>query len=347
MHRSIVGISVAVASMLSASGARAGHANATPVVAATTSVAPSPGVKSGATAASPVEDLDSVEKVKALCLATRPIGRVYFEGDPVDRDKAKDNYETERKSAMHKLYRASIPASGFRLGDYNGKESSLDLDLSRSPRALNGALTLAISSDKDITFNVTPSQVKAAAAAMKAGTATMVAYFELSDDQGAVCSGSSAAGVFTISVLPVAFDLRDGMGQLLGREETARADRYRAVLGGYSGTPSASIGAVDGDGFDAGGLAKRLAGLSDPLRKCYVDRLKERPDVGGTVVIGVEVLQDGSVHNVTFIADALRDEPLRKCIYDSVKSLKLTGLTEKPAMFLFRVPVELRLVASR
>jgi len=340
MSRSLVGISLAVGVSLVSAPGRAANPALAPAVA--------PPAKPATPVTTPVEDLDSVDKVKALCLSTRPPDRVYFEGDdPAEKAKAKDAYAANRKAAMHKLYRASIPASGFHLGDYDAKANTLTLDLATSPRALHGALTLSFSHEKDITLNVSPTQVKDAAAAMKAGTATLVAYFELDDEQGAVCTGSAAAGVFNVAAEPVAFDLRDGMGQLVGRNETPRADRYRAVLGGYSGTPSAAIGPVDGDGFDAPALSKKLNTLVDPLRKCYVDRLKERPDVGGTVVIGVEVGSDGGVRTVTFIADALRDEPLRKCVDEHVKALKLNGVTEKPVGFLFRVPVEMRLLATR
>lgn len=296
-------------------------------------------------AAESVVDLTDVQQAKALCLATRPAERVFFEGDAVAKASAREKYTTERSSAVERLYRLRLPHDGFKLGAYDAKDQSLDLDLSYAPRALQGALTLTLPNDAPMAFEITPQQAKDIAAAMKAGTATLTAYFQLNEDQGAVCSGSVAAGVFNIAALPVSFELQDQSGHALGRADSPRAERYRAVIGGYSGTPTAVLGTVEGDGVDVIPIARKLASTIEPLKKCYSDRLRERSDAGGSAVIGVEVKASGQVDTVTFIADALGDDTLRKCVEATFKGSSFAGVPGLPT--LFRVPVEMKLTPNK
>jgi hypothetical protein len=154
-----------------------------------------------------------------------------------------------------------------------------------------------------------------------------------------------AAGVYTIAALPVTFQLQDQSGNILARADSPRAERYRSVIGGYSGTPAAVLGAVEADGVDIIPIAKKLSSTVEPLRKCYADRLKEKSDAGGTVVVGVSVKSSGQVETVTFIADALGDATLRQCVEDTFKGATFAGVPGLPA--LFRVPVELKLVSQK
>ncbi len=284
-----------------------------------------------------VEDLKDLPQISALCLATRPVSRVYFAGTPKERGDAAASYKAARASALDQLYRMRIAQDGFRLGDEEREEVPLDLSL--APRALDSAVTIVFPTDSSIPLKVEKSE--ALSAALKSHTLTLVAYFELNDEQGAVCSGSVAAQVFTIAAFPVAFELRDGSGQVLARGETPRADRFRALIGGYRGTPVAVFGAVDADGIDAPALGRKLAAATDALRHCYGERLKTRNDVGGTLVVGMSVDERGSVAQVNFIADALHDEPLQKCAEEGLRQVSFSGVPGLPT--LFRVPVEFRL----
>lgn len=311
-------------------------------VALTGAVGPPPPTETKA--AKPVEDLNDLTQVGALCLATRPADRVYFHRDPTNPAAASDErnaYKAARDEAMDQLYRLRIPQEGFRLGDFNDDDNLLPLDLTSPPRALHGAITLLFPAEPHVEFSITRQQLGDVSAALKAGTAVLVAYFELNDEQGAVCTGSVAEQVYTIAALPVTFELRDGNGRELARADTPRADQFRSVIGGYSGTPRAILGAVEADGTDPVLLSQHLAALIEPLRHCYMDRLKTRNDAGGTVVLGVSVTTAGTVDAVTFIADALGDDPLRQCVSDTFKTATFTDVGGLPA--LFRVPVEFRL----
>ncbi len=305
--------------------------------------AAAPGSPASGTNTPPLEgivDLSDLAAVKAVCLATRPPDRVYFEGDAVAQGNAKEEYRTKRLAALGRLYRVRVPPEGFKLGEYQPRQDELTLDLSASPRALHGGLTLIFPSDTPVAFEVTASQAKDVSQAVKAGRAQLVAYFELDDDQGAVCTGSTAAQVFSIAAVPVAFELRDQQGSL-ARADTRRADQYRALIGGYSGAPEAVLGAIQGESPDTISIARHLTPSIETLKKCYADRLKTRADSGGTAVLGVSIKASGQVDSVTFIADGLGDDPLRECVETTFKGISFSGVQGLPT--LFRVPVEFRL----
>ncbi len=303
---------------------------------------PEPSRGTSAASADLVE-LTQPQQVRAVCLAARPVEEVPFTGSPVEKAKAKDAFQAAHQSAMKKLYLVRAGASGFRLGDYDSDAQTLALDLSRPLRLLYGALEVAFAVTEPLVMPMPPDIAKAASASVAAGTARLDAYFELNDDLGPVCSGSVAAGVFTVSARPVAFELRDGSGKLLGRVETPLADAHRAVLGGYTGKPEAQVGPVTvQDNVDAKALARKLREVEDPLTRCYVQRLQQKPDAGGTVVLGVEVDADGRVRSVDFTADALQDAALHACVDSSVRALRFSGVVGLPT--LFRVPIELKLV---
>lgn len=303
-----------------------------------------PAEKAPAKAPTPtVEDLTTAARVKEVCLATRPAERVLFTGDEVAKAEDKATYGAAREAAMQRLYRARIAADGFRLGEYRTRDGALLLDLTRSLRSLHGALQVSLPSTSDVAFPLTPEAAKGALGAAKAGTATVDAYFELDDETGIVCAGNLAAGVFNVQAVPVAFELRDGVGQLLARTETPLADKHRAILGGYSGIPTAVVGQVTAPGdIDARALLKRLEGIGDPVRRCYARRLEERPNTAGTLILAVEVGADGKVGSIELTADAVGDEPARACVEDAVKAVRFNGISGLPT--LFRVPVELKLV---
>ena len=178
-------------------------------------------------AAPTILDIDGVPAAAALCLATRPPGQVYFGADAVAGGADKAKYAAARTTALAQLYRVRIPTEGFRLGEYDEDQSHLALDLTFSPRMMHGGITLAFPGESQAEFPVTAQAAKDIAAAVKSRKATLVTYFQLNDDQGAVCTGSVAAQVFTLASLPVVFELRDEKGASLARIETPRAQNLR------------------------------------------------------------------------------------------------------------------------
>jgi hypothetical protein len=300
----------------------------TPAAAAVPAAAPAP------SAPPTVEDLVDIAHVKAVCLATRPPDRVYFDGDAVAVADALAKYKVARTADLARLYRARVPPQGFKLGTYDASEGELSLDLSAPPPT-----------DAPVEFKLTEAQAAAVSAAAQAGRAQLVAYFELNDDQGAVCTGSAAAGVFTIAAEPVAFEIRDAAGTSLARAEMARAEQYRALIGGYSGTPEVVLGSIQGDSPDAVSIARRLTPTRDVLKACYTERLRARTDAGGSAVISVSIKEGGQVEGVTFIADALDDDVLRKCVESTFRGVSFDGVQGLPTTF--RVPVELRLSSQK
>lgn len=286
--------------------------------------------------------LDSPERVRQVCLATRPASRVLFTGDPAAQGEARAAFDNERVAALERLYRVTVPGRTIAFGPYDERAGRLPIDPSSTPRAMHGVVTLAWAGGDMPSFELGAKEAKQLAQSARSGTASANVFFELAEDLGAPCTGSVAAEVFTISARPVAFELQDGMGRTLARAETPLADRHREALGGYSGVPTAAIGPVEAEGSDATAISRKLATATDPLRRCYVRRLDEKPAAGGTVVIGVAVERGGKVQAVNFIADALGDPALRTCVEESVRALSFSGVSGLPT--LFRVPVELKLL---
>lgn len=285
-------------------------------------------------------DLSDPAQARELCLATRPTDRVLFDGDQVERAKATAAYEEGREKAIERLYRVRVPAGGFKVGAYDLKGQSLAIDTRLPLRLSHGAVNVVLPSGS-LALELPPDGASAAMAAVKGGNATLDVFFALDDSTGAPCTGSVAAGVVTLSGDPISAELKDGLGQVVARGETERADAFRGALGGYAGTPTVTIGAVqtDAGGADPKVVASKLKAIVDPLRACYDRRLREKPTAGGTAVLGVALADGGSVGEVNFIADALGDDVLRDCIEASMKKVRVEG-----AGGLFRVPIEFKLV---
>jgi hypothetical protein len=286
-------------------------------------------------------ELGSAEALRSTCLATRPVSRVLFADDD---SGARAAFEERRRAVLERLHHVALPVGGFRLTE--GRASGeIALDTSRPLSAMRGALSLSLSGEARLVLASDTAQGQALQAAVQKGSAALDVWFELDDRSGAPCSGSVASDLYVVSAIPAAVTLRDGLGSFLARAETPLAERHRALVGGYSGAPSVSIGPITASGgVDTRAVAARLKAIGDPVRHCYARRLAEAPNAGGTMVVGVEISESGRVEGVTFTVDTVQDEMLRRCVDGELRKLGFTGVAGLPAPF--QVPVELKLVPS-
>lgn len=303
---------------------------------------------SGARAQTPSDgaaavELTTVAAVRDLCLATRRAERVLLAGEGKEREDSAREWRQRRQQLLSRLYRMNIPARGFSLESSREAEEELPLNLERGWRAHHGAVTLELPRNLSLSFIVPPDEAVRAREHVESSEAVLDVYFELGETDRRVCSGSSAAGVYRLHAIPAAVELRSSKGELLARLETPRADAHREILGGYSGVPSATIGAVTVAGsVDPEQVRQRLAPLAAPMRRCYVKRLVQRPGASGTIIVGVEVGRNGRVSGVDFIADATSDEGLRRCVAENLQNARFSGMSGLP--LLFRVPFEFKRV---
>lgn len=303
-------------------------------VAGAQDAVPSPPTEASPSPPRAAVELGSVETLRTACLATRPAARVLHDGDA-----ARAAFAEERTATLERLFHVTVPAGGFR---FTGS-TELRLDTSRPIHALRGALTLWIPSDTRLVLASDPETAAKLMDAVQAGTAVLDLWFELDDRGGAPCSGSLATEVYVVAADPAAVVVRDGLGATLARADTALADRHRAIIGGYSGVPAAVIGALTAQGgVDSRALAARLRTISEPMRICYTRRLTEDSGVGGTMVVGVEVGEDGKVGGVAFTVDGVKDDVLRQCLDEAVRRVSFAGVPGLPT--LFQASVELKLV---
>lgn len=279
--------------------------------------------------------LGSPEAVRELCLALRPAHRVLERSE-----EGRASHEQERKRALATLYRISVPAQGYALGAYDAPGEKLAVDTRKPFRAFHGALSLAVPMTPRALVTINADGARGAQASWKARSGTLDVTFALDERAGGACAGQVATDVYTLQGKVVALALHDGMGAEVGRGETPLADDYRAILGGYSGTPSVRIGGVLADeDVDEAHVAGRLVTIVEGTRRCYEARLKDRPGLVGTVMLGVVVDDEGRVGAIDVVADALGDETLRACAKDAISKI-----TFDMPRGLFRVPVEFRLV---
>jgi len=283
---------------------------------------------------------------RAACLASRPVERVFFDGDEVARVKAKEAYEAARVRVLKDLYVVKVPSRGFSFGDYRTKDSVLPLDLSLPLRALHGAISLVVDNDGLLGFPFDESSAKAAIAAHKSGTDVLEVSFELDPVLGAPCSGSLATDVFVVTANVAMLELKDGLGKSLARVEGPAVDRHRDLLGGYSGTPAVNLGLVTTqDKADVVEAGRRLL-VTQPLAKaCYEKRIAEAEGLFGTLVFLLDLTAEGRIDKLVITADDVLDEGLRTCTEDAIRKAAFLGLDGLPARI--QVPVEFKLVPKK
>src|SRR5262245_28121124 len=73
---------------------------------------------------------------RRTCDAVRTEGSVRFEGDEVERGRARADFKRRRDQVLAAVYLADVPAAGFSFGEYDYDSHKLPLDLSRQLRAL-------------------------------------------------------------------------------------------------------------------------------------------------------------------------------------------------------------------
>lgn len=286
--------------------------------------------------------VQSPAQARDACLAARPASMLVFEGDESEVAEKKRAHEAERQRLSQVLYRLRVPAQGFAFGSYDSREEKLPLDVRKPFRASFGAISVAVPRGTRLLLPLTAKEAQAAVAAQNARSASLELSFVLDTGAGA-CTGSSAANVYTLNGKAVSAVLFDGMGAALARAETALADDFRSLLGGYSGVPAVRWGELQAD--DAM-LPERvmfhLQASTDAVRRCYVSQLESHPGVAGVVMLGVAVNALGEVDAVDFIADALGDPVLKSCVQEAVSAVKFDE-----GKGLFRVLVEFRLMPRR
>lgn len=291
-----------------------------------------------------VAQLKSLDTVKEICLATRPVERVHFSED-AEGSRAKEAYQAELARLERQLFKVSVPVAPGQLGTYSNQAS--ELPLRPGPLSLlHGAVRVTFPASESASFSLNRQQAQNIAELAQKGELELEYFFLLSTEAGAVCQGSLATQIYSLSTTPVAFLLRNQVGDVLVRDESSLADAHREALGGFTGVPRVLLGAVSAEReVSASEVATRLDALIAPVRSCYEDRVHDRPGVAGTVVLGVGVGAAGEVQTVDVIADALHDEALLRCLISEMRQIRFVGLAGLPS--LFRVPVEFRRVSAR
>ena len=109
-----------------------------------------------------------------------------------------------------------------------------------------------------------------------------------------------------------------------------------------SGLGSAPSYAEDtGDALTmAQSVQKSVRSQKGQLRLCYEKRLREKPELSGTILMGFEVA-DGSAFNVSILRNTTGDLELERCFMDRVEAWVFSGDVDIAVEFPFQLEASL------
>ena len=83
-------------------------------------------------------------------------------------------------------------------------------------------------------------------------------------------------------------------------------------------------------------VQKSVRSQKGQLRFCYEKRLREKPDLSGTVLMGFEVV-DGGAYNVSVLRNTTGDSELERCFMDRVEAWVFSNEVDIAVEFPFQL----------
>lgn len=285
-----------------------------------------------APAGSTVAALDSLDKVKAFCEATRPTERVELKGDGIARGVARGEHEKRRAKMMETPQRVVLPSAAFMFGDYDPAARELPLDTTRGVwRTLGGAVSIFPSGADELALeNVDEARAMAIAEAKKAGKAQLAVTFLPADAESGPCVANSTHKAFTLAVEPLTVELLVDDKPVARLETDAYQDFMATLPAPESGTPAVDVGTatVDGPAPTTADVRGRVMTTRTQLVDCYQKGLAAKPGLNGTVVVGFAIGKDGKPSEVEMAADSLLAPAVTDCAQGVIKSLSFPAPKE-------------------
>src|SRR5690349_3695653 len=97
---------------------------------------------------------------KRVCDAVRTESSVRFEGDEVERGRARADFKRRRDQVLAGVYINEVPSNGFGFGEYDFDSKKLPVDLAKPLRTIDGVDLLPIASEDDMDFPLAPESAK-------------------------------------------------------------------------------------------------------------------------------------------------------------------------------------------
>ena len=253
---------------------------------------------------------------RRTCDAVRTEGSVRFEGDEVERGRARAEFKRKRDQVLAGVYVADVPSAGFTFGEYDFDSKKLPVDLAKPLRALDGIDLLPIASEDDMDFALSPESAKAVVQQRSSGklklrvTFRLAATAELADP----CVRIGGGRTLRLRVEALAIDLVGPDGRSLARVESSH---YRDAIADFLPVAKPRVQVPKTTELTDPGFLKSL---EQNLLACYKQGLTKNARLRGSLVVGIALDKEGRVESARPEIDAIGDDALVGCTVDHVKT---------------------------
>jgi hypothetical protein len=271
------------------------------------------GVASTAAAQPSLERVTEAQGLRRLCDAVRTEGSVRFEGDEVQRGRARAEHKRRRDDVLASVYAVEISSGGFSFAEYDFEGKQLGIDGGRGLRPFDAVELVPGTLDDELAFALDPDAAQAAARARAAGKARLKVWlrFRQSPELADPCVRLAGGRSLKIRVDLLALELTGEGGSALARSESPR---YKEALAEVSpvATPRVQIGKTE---LDAAGQHA----LEAALLPCYKAALAKSPRLRGSLVVALSLDGAGRPESARAEIDATGDAGLVACAIEHVK----------------------------
>jgi hypothetical protein len=260
--------------------------------------------------------LGDLSAFRRVCDAVRTEGAVRFEGDEVERGRARAEFKRKRDQVLSGVYVADVPGAGFAFGEYDYESHRLPVDLSRPLRAVEGGDLLPVHTEDELEFSLAPDQAHEIVKARSAGKLKLRVSFRLapSAELGDPCVRLGGGRTLRMRVEALALDLVPDEGRARARIESSR---FREAVADFLpvSKPRVQIGKT-GDLTEVA----LLKALEMQLLGCYKASLAKNARLRGSLVMGMELDREGRVEAAHPEIDAISDETIVGCAAEKLKA---------------------------
>jgi hypothetical protein len=262
-----------------------------------------------------LERLADLGALRRVCDAVRTEGSVRFDGDEVERGRARAEFKRRRDQVLAAVYTADIPAAGFTFGEYEYTDRRLPLDFNRPFRPAEGA-DLLPRAEEDLEFQLPPDQAQSIVRARSAGRLKLRVAFRIatSAELPDPCVRLGGGRTLRVRIDPLAFDLLSPEGRALGHVESAR---YKEAIAELTPVARPRVQVAKTAEIAEPALVKAL---ESQLLGCYKAGLAKNARLRGSLVVGVGVDKEGRVESARPEIDAIGDESVVGCTMERFKA---------------------------
>ena len=252
---------------------------------------------------------------KRVCDAVRSESSVRFEGDEVERGRARADFKRRRDQVLGGVYINEVPSGGFGFGEYDFDSKKLPVDLQKQLRTVEGVDLLPVASEDDMDFPLAPESAKSIVQMRAGGKLKLRVTFRLaSSAELADPCVRIGGGRMRVRIDPLALDLVGADGRSLARVESPR---YRDAIADFLPVAKPRVQVPKTTELTDPAFLKAL---EHDLLACYKQGLTKNARLRGSLVVGIGLDKEGRVESARPEIDAIGDDALVGCAVEHVKT---------------------------